>query len=202
MVPKRRRIKRRRIPGFHESIFEMMKNGDSAFVLGAHMGMSFENALEALVQSRTGGIGGSRVPIGTPRVPPAPTKSAPLPALPAPPSLPALPKPTPVPPRLARDINVDPAEPRRLSVMRRISRSPAQTAQLRADMIAAARAGGHSFRVDQQQVNAQGQRVGLNRPDLQYTDANGVRQYIEYDTPSSTRGQAHYDRIRANDPNG
>lgn len=43
---------------------------------------------------------------------------------------------------------------------------------------------------------------GMNRPDLQYTGKNGVRQYVEYDTPSSTRGPGHETRIRGNDPNG
>ena len=63
-------------------------------------------------------------------------------------------------------------------------------------------AGGKDFRVNQQQVDADGNRVGINRPDLQYTDANGQRNYVEYDTPSSNRGPGHADRIQANDPYG
>jgi hypothetical protein len=62
-------------------------------------------------------------------------------------------------------------------------------------------AGGKDFRVNQQQVNAAGDRVGINRPDLQYTDASGQRVYTEYDTQSSGRGPAHETRIKANDPN-
>ena len=70
------------------------------------------------------------------------------------------------------------------------------------DIADAQAAGGRDFRVNQQQVNANGERVGTNRPDLQYTDANGRRQYVEYDTPSSGRGPGHEQRIRSNDPNG
>lgn len=57
-------------------------------------------------------------------------------------------------------------------------------------------------RVSQQQVNANGEGVGVNRPDLQYTDANGKRVYVEYDTSSSNRGPRHQTRIEANDSNG
>lgn len=58
------------------------------------------------------------------------------------------------------------------------------------------------IRVDQQQVDATGVRVGVNRPDLQGTSPDGVRIYIEYDRTSSTRGPGHRARILANDPNG
>jgi hypothetical protein len=44
-------------------------------------------------------------------------------------------------------------------------------------------------------------RVGVNRPDLQYT-LNGQRYYEEFDVPSSTRGPAHEARILSNDPSG
>ncbi|HEY4269267.1 MAG TPA: hypothetical protein VGM94_13860 [Galbitalea sp.] len=55
--------------------------------------------------------------------------------------------------------------------------------------------------VIQQQVNAAGVRVGINRPDLQYT-LNGKRYHVEYDTDKSDRGLAHEARIVANDPHG
>ncbi len=55
------------------------------------------------------------------------------------------------------------------------------------------------IRVNQQQVNAAGQRVGINRPGLQHT-VNGTRYYIEYEGPSNPRGAAHMARILANDP--
>jgi hypothetical protein len=48
-------------------------------------------------------------------------------------------------------------------------------------------------------VNALGERVGINRPDLQYT-LNGRRYYYEYEGPGNPRGAAHEARLRANDP--
>ncbi len=48
--------------------------------------------------------------------------------------------------------------------------------------------------------------MGRNRPDLQYTDAQGRRVYVEYDLPlcsdpgRSSRGAGHEQRIKANDP--
>ncbi|PPH22274.1 hypothetical protein C5D47_10690 [Rathayibacter toxicus] len=48
-------------------------------------------------------------------------------------------------------------------------------------------------------MNAKGQRVGLNRPDLQYTK-DDVRYYVEWDSVSSDRGLKHASRILANDP--
>jgi len=71
---------------------------------------------------------------------------------------------------------------------------------LQADIAAASDAGGRNFRVDQQQVNAAGARVGHNRPDLQYTDASGKLIYVEHDAPTSSRGPAHEVRIKSNDP--
>ena len=61
--------------------------------------------------------------------------------------------------------------------------------------------GATDFRLNQQQVNIDGVRVGVNRPDLQYT-MNGLRYYEEFDVPTSTRGPAHERRILSNDPNG
>ncbi|MFY0525445.1 hypothetical protein ACN28I_20645 [Archangium gephyra] len=43
------------------------------------------------------------------------------------------------------------------------------------------------------------QRVGINRPDLQF-DYNGRRYQVEYDTPTSGRGTGHQLRIKSNDP--
>jgi hypothetical protein len=56
-------------------------------------------------------------------------------------------------------------------------------------------------RVNQEEVNAQGVRVGQNRPDLQFT-WNGQRYYVELDTPGSPRGGPHAEKICANDPAG
>ena len=62
-------------------------------------------------------------------------------------------------------------------------------------------AGARDIRINQQQVNADRVRVGINRPDLQYT-LNGVRYYYEWDRPPSPRVAGHKARILANDPAG
>ncbi|WP_068079637.1 RHS repeat-associated core domain-containing protein [Novosphingobium rosa] len=109
---------------------------------------------------------------------------------------------TPPPARLPQDIAVNPKPPAALSLRRPIGQSPTQNAAMQADIAAARAEGATDFRVNQQQVNAAGERVGVNRPDLQYTDANGKRVYVEYDTPSSTRGPGHEVRLKSNDPDG
>jgi len=106
----------------------------------------------------------------------------------------------PPPQRLPQDVNVNPKAPSALGTNRPVGKSPTQNAQVQRDIADAQAAGGKDFRVNQQQVNANGDRVGVNRPDLQYTDAKGQRVNIEYDTPASTRGPGHETRIRANDP--
>jgi RHS repeat-associated protein len=102
-------------------------------------------------------------------------------------------------PRLPRDIAVNPSPPAALPLGRPIARSTAQNERLQADIAALQARGAKNIRVNQQQVDATGERVGINRPDLQYT-LDGKRYYVEYDAPSSTRGPAHRDRILANDP--
>jgi Bacterial SH3 domain len=68
--------------------------------------------------------------------------------------------------------------------------------------------GATDIRVDQAQVGAArngeaiGDKLGSNRPDLQYTDAQGRRHYVEYDSYQSDRGRQHLRRILANDPEG
>jgi hypothetical protein len=52
-------------------------------------------------------------------------------------------------------------------------------------------------------VGACGRRVGINRPDLQYTvieHGRPVHYCIEYDSPASARAPAHRFRILNNDP--
>ena len=61
--------------------------------------------------------------------------------------------------------------------------------------------GANFFRVDQQQVDINNVRVGINRPDLQYT-LNGQRWYEEFETGSIQDAWAHMPRIMANDPSG
>jgi RHS repeat-associated protein len=113
------------------------------------------------------------------------------------------PAPTVGPPgRLPRDMAVNPAAPDALGLNRPIGSSPSQNARVQQDIADAQAQGATDFRVNQQQVNADGTRVGTNRPDLQYTDANGQRTYIEYDTDASNRGAGHQARISANDPSG
>jgi RHS repeat-associated protein len=57
------------------------------------------------------------------------------------------------------------------------------------------------IRVNQHQVNIFGVRVGINKPDLQFT-YKGNRYYVEWDKSSSGRGIPHGERILSNDPNG
>lgn len=60
--------------------------------------------------------------------------------------------------------------------------------------------GARNIRVNQQQLIVRdGQRVGANRPDLQF-DYKGRRYHVEYDTPTSGRGPGHQSRITSNDP--
>jgi hypothetical protein len=87
--------------------------------------------------------------------------------------------------------------PRALGLSRSIGRASHNEA-LRADISALPR-GAIDIRINQQQVNALGRRVGINRPDLQYT-LNGRRYYVEYEGTANPRGPAHEARILANDP--
>ncbi|MDB5391410.1 MAG: hypothetical protein JWM11_7056, partial [Planctomycetaceae bacterium] len=83
-----------------------------------------------------------------------------------------------------------------------------QAGALRRDLKRAEEFGATDIRIRQTQVDASGTQVGINKPDLQYTvvlDGKPVRVYIEYDNlkpPSAYRGNSHYDRIKANDPQG
>jgi hypothetical protein len=120
--------------------------------------------------------------------------------------LPAAPEPggflePPSMPRLPQDVSVNPKAPRPLALTRRIGSSAGQHAQLQADIAAAKAEGARNIRVNQQQLDAAGNRVGTGRPDLQYTKPDGTRVHIEYDTPSSDRGVPHANRLLANDPN-
>ena len=95
---------------------------------------------------------------------------------------------------------MNPAPPAQLPLNRKIGPNVNQDAALRSDIQAAQGTGARDTRVKQQQVNATRQRVGVNRPDLQYTDGvTGKRVYVEYDTDPAN-GVAHQERILANDP--
>jgi YD repeat-containing protein len=104
-------------------------------------------------------------------------------------------------PRLSQDINVDPTPPDPLAwEARTVGLNANQNQMVIKDATDAYNQGATDIRINQQQVDANGVRVGVNRPDLQYTDANGNRIYIEYDTPTSPRAIPHQVRIQANDP--
>jgi hypothetical protein len=90
--------------------------------------------------------------------------------------------------------------PRVLPPDRPISASPTQNAQIRTDIRYLQELGARNIRVNQQQLTVRsGERVGTNRPDLQF-DYNGRRYHVEYDTPTSGRGPGHQSRITSNDP--
>jgi hypothetical protein len=125
--------------------------------------------------------------------------------------------------RLTRDINVSVIAPRANfdidaggwtnGVARKIGSDTAQAAKLQAhlnELVRLKKSGVdvRDVRVNQHQTNAASQRVGINRPDLQYT-VDGKRHYVEYDRPrcgagnedTSRRGDGHAQRILNNDPN-
>ncbi len=85
---------------------------------------------------------------------------------------------------------------------RPISPNPRQNAQLQRDIKYLKELGAKNIRVNQQQLTLKnGQRVGINRPDLQF-DYNHRRYSVEYDSPASGRGPGHQSRLTANDPEG
>jgi len=104
--------------------------------------------------------------------------------------------------RLPQDAAAAPTPPAPLPASRPIGKSADQNAAKDAAVAAAEAMGATDIRVNQQQVNALGERVGINRPDLQYTDSDGGRVYVEYDRRASRRGQPHEARILSNDPDG
>ncbi|HEY0188901.1 MAG TPA: VWA domain-containing protein [Cellulomonas sp.] len=92
----------------------------------------------------------------------------------------------------------------------RISRDAAQNAALKDyldELQKMANSGKkvRDVRINQRQVDAAGDVVGINRPDLQYT-LDGKRYYVEWDKPrcadpgTTLRGDAHGQRILNNDP--
>ncbi|PTL79592.1 hypothetical protein DAT35_32800 [Vitiosangium sp. GDMCC 1.1324] len=176
--------------------------------------VSAEPALRPL--SRQEGLGGEapapRQPVPRPTAPapePAPAPAAPVPAPAAPAPSPGLVQalagnnPTrPVAPgsRLPQDVAVNPRIPRQRAPTRPVGPSPTQNAQVQEDIKYLESIGATNIRVNQQQITVRnGQRVGTNRPDLQF-DYNGRRYHVEYDTPTSGRGLGHQSRTTANDP--
>lgn len=102
--------------------------------------------------------------------------------------------------RLSQDAAVrgKPA-PAPLSPGRPISKDGVQN-KLKDEMVRRLQSEGYTdIRVNQQQVDTDGMRVGINRPDIQATAPDGTRHTWEYDTESSDRGPAHRSRILSND---
>lgn len=101
--------------------------------------------------------------------------------------------------RLAQDAAARGPAPAPLPLSRPIGKDLTQNA-LKDKKIAELQEQGYTdIRVNQQQVTAAGQRVGINRPDIQATAPDGTRHYFELDTTSSNRGPAHQTRILSND---
>jgi hypothetical protein len=166
--------------------------------------------------SRQEGPGG-QAPVSRPPAPraappapepaPAPAAPAPVPGSPAPsPSLvQALSGSNPTPrvapgPRLPQDAAVKPTVPGVKPLQRPVGSSSTQNAQLQADIQYLRHMGATNIRVNQQQLTYNnGQRIGVNRPDLQF-DYRGRHYHVEYDTLMSGRGPGHQSRITSNDP--
>ncbi|MFL5349253.1 MAG: hypothetical protein ACJ8AT_31015 [Hyalangium sp.] len=145
-------------------------------------------------------------PAPEPAPAPAPPPAAPGTLAPSPALVQALSGKNPTPqvpagPRLRQDVTVKPDVPKLLPRGRPISPSPRQNAQLQRDIeYVKNELLAENIRVNQQQVTlANGQRVGINRPDLQF-DYQGQRYHVEYDSPTSGRGPAHQSRLTNNDP--
>lgn len=103
--------------------------------------------------------------------------------------------------RLPQDVAISPDVPGFKPLQRSIGPSLTQNAQMQADIRYLRTIGAKNLRVNQQQISFEnGQRVGINRPDLQF-DYNNRRYHVEYDTPTSLRGPDHQSRITSNDPN-
>jgi hypothetical protein len=168
--------------------------------------------------SRGEGLGGEapapRQPVPRSTAPAPEPAPAPAPATPAP--APGSPAPSPAlvqalagnnptrlvahGPRLPQDAAVNPKVPGELPTDRSIGSSPSQNAQVQADIRYLRIIGAQNIRVNQQQVTVRNsQRVGINRPDLQF-DYEGRRYHVEYDTPTSGRGPGHQSRTTSNDP--
>jgi RHS repeat-associated protein len=107
----------------------------------------------------------------------------------------------PVAARLPQDLAVSPTAPRPLPLSRPISNSATQNSYLQSRIVGLRNGGATDIRVNQQQVDINGVRIGVNRPDLQYS-LNNARHYEEFETSSLADAVAHGPRILANDPGG
>ncbi len=103
--------------------------------------------------------------------------------------------------QLPQDARVDGTAPPALDLSRPVGRSETQNQFVQSRISWLQAQGAREFRVDQQQVDFNGRRVGVNRPDLQY-NLGGRRYYEEFGTSISKRGPIHASRIAANHPFG
>jgi hypothetical protein len=110
-------------------------------------------------------------------------------------------QPAPATPRLPQVQKVNPTPPPANNGNGTVGPNANQNAAAQSDAAKAAANGHTDIRMNQQQVDAKGNRVGINRPDLQSTDANGVRHYTEYDRSAQSAAD-HHARTTANDPDG
>lgn len=107
--------------------------------------------------------------------------------------------------RVDVDVRVGSTPPRALPIRGRPIGAADQTPELNRilDTFEARPGRFRNVRVNQQQINAAGQRVGRNRPDIQVDElieGRWVRVYYEIDRPSSNRGLEHMTRLLSNDP--
>jgi hypothetical protein len=84
---------------------------------------------------------------------------------------------------------------------RPIGKSKAQNEALQSEIARLEAQGAKDIRVNQQQVDYNGNRVGVNRPGLQYS-LDGKRYYREFESENPGRYNMHRDRLEANDPFG
>ena len=93
------------------------------------------------------------------------------------------------------------ADPPRDLPGRKIGGTPTQEAQMWADVEWALKQGAKDVRIDEFQVDIDGNYQGVNRPDVQYT-LNNKRFYLEYEQLRNPRGRPHAERTITNDPKG
>jgi hypothetical protein len=103
--------------------------------------------------------------------------------------------------RLPRDANARPTPPPEKPLPgRTVGRSPTQNEAMQADVAYLRSIRATNIRINQQQLDANGTRIGINRPDVQARLPDGRMIYIEYDTSRSDRGPGHAARLGINDP--
>ena len=109
-------------------------------------------------------------------------------------------------PRVADDLGGKVTHPKPMELQnesgewRKVGRTKSQNDDLIAYVEQLKKEGVDDIRIDQQQVDIHGQKIGSNRPDLQFTK-DGKRYYVEWDRTTSGREIGHAERIAANDPN-